>query len=79
MLDHTCILYGSGISEGNLHDYHNLPLLLAGPKQPGGGRHVQYPKDSPAANLHITLLAKLGVRLEALGDSNGGLDFLADI
>jgi hypothetical protein len=73
LLDHAMIIYGAGISDGNAHDPMNLPVLLAGGgcgKLPSG-RHVRYPKNTPLANLHVTLLDKLGARVDAIGDSTG--------
>ena len=76
LLDQVAILYGSGMSDGNAHDPKNLPLLLAG----GGagrlkpGRHIRYAEGTPLANLHLTLLDKLGAPIEEIGDSTGPLD-----
>ncbi len=75
LLDHSIIIYGAGMSDGNAHDPKNLPVLLLG----GGcgtlksGRHIRYPKGTPLANLHIALMSKLGVHLESIGDSTGEL------
>jgi hypothetical protein len=75
LLDHMLILYGSSLSDGNLHWHDNLPILLFGePSQIKGGRHVRYPDNTPAANLLLTMMEKLGVPLESLGDSTGRLD-----
>lgn len=77
LLDHSLILYGGGISDGNLHDHSPLPLVLAGggAGRVKGGRHLAYRKDTPLANLLITLLDKSGVRApEQLGDSTGPLN-----
>jgi hypothetical protein len=78
LLDHTLLLYGSGIGNPNIHDHTNLPILLAGGKAAGlrGGRHVRYEKPTPLANLHLTLLDKAGVRLDSFADSTGKLDEL---
>ncbi len=77
LLDHSMLVYGSGISEGNLHLYVDLPIVLAGGKaaQIRGGRYVRYTKDTPVTNLHMALLDKLGIALEKIGDSNGKLEF----
>jgi hypothetical protein len=79
LLDHSMIVYGAGMSDGNQHDPKNLPLLLAGGGcgQLKGGRHIRYPKDTPLANLHVTLLDKLGIRIDKIGDSNGSLTNLS--
>jgi hypothetical protein len=75
LLDHSLILYGGGMGDGNLHRHSNLPCLLAG--KLGGqftaGRHVKYPLDTPMANLLLTILDKVGVPTERLGDSTGQL------
>ena len=80
MLDHSVFLYGTGISESNSHSYDDLPIAVVGGKGAGvtGGRYVRYPKGTPLANLHLTLLDKLGVRLESFADSTGRLDALGD-
>jgi len=75
LLDHTTVLYGSGLSDGNRHDHADLPLLVAGGRM--GGGHLRYPKETPMNNLHLTLLDRVDVKLESLGDSNGELDNLA--
>jgi hypothetical protein len=79
LLDHSMIVYGAGMSDGNAHDPRNLPILLAGGGggQLTGGRHIRYPKDTPLANLHVTLLDKLGVQIDKIGDSNGSLTNLS--
>jgi hypothetical protein len=76
LLDHSLYLYGSGIGNPNIHDHTNLPILVAGGAATGlkGGRHIKYDKPTPLANLHLTLLDKVGVRLETFADSQGKLD-----
>jgi uncharacterized protein DUF1552 len=76
LLDHVTLVYGAGMSESNSHDPHNLPILLVGGSagQLKGGRHIRYPEATPLANLHLTVLDKLGVRLDQIGDSTKGLD-----
>ncbi|MEO2194963.1 MAG: DUF1552 domain-containing protein [bacterium] len=78
MLDSTLFLYGTGISDSNTHFHDDLPIALVGGKNAGikGGRYIRYPADTPLANLHVTILEKLGVPVEALGDSTGPLDRL---
>ncbi|HEU0119714.1 MAG TPA: DUF1552 domain-containing protein [Bryobacteraceae bacterium] len=78
LLDHTVALYGAGIGDPNKHDHNNLPALVAGGRI-RGGQHIQFAKDTPIANLHLTLLAMAGVPLDTLGDSNGRLDFVTDL
>ena len=75
LLDHMLLLYGGGISDGNLHDHSNLPLVLLGGSAGHlkGGRHLKYPDKTPMTNLLVSMLDKLGVPLEKLGDSTGRL------
>jgi hypothetical protein len=70
LLDHSQIVYGSGLSDGNRHAHNNLPILLAGKF---GGRHITYPPETPMNNLHAALLDRMGVHIDSLGDSNGEL------
>jgi hypothetical protein len=81
LLDHAMIVYGSGMSDGNSHSHHNLPILLAGggAGHLSGGRHVQYPKDMPLTNLYVSLLDKLGVPAERFGDSTGKAEYLSEL
>ena len=78
LLDHSMIVYGSAISDGNLHVHNNLPVLLLGGAagQIKGNRHLRYSEDTPTTNLYLTLLDKLGVPVDHLGDSTGKLDLL---
>ena len=73
LLDHTVILYGGSLSDGNLHWHSNLPILLLGGGIKGG-RHMKYPEDMPMANLLLTMFDMLKVPVEKLGDSTGRLD-----
>jgi hypothetical protein len=78
LLDHTMVLLGSAISDGNLHLHDNLPVvLLDGSGQIKGGRHIRYPQGTPLANLYLNVLDGVGVRIDSLGDSNGRLDLLS--
>jgi hypothetical protein len=78
LLDHSMIVYGGGMSEGNTHDPSNLPVLLlgGGAGQLKGGRHIRVAKDTPLANLHIAMLHKLGIDVDKIGDSTGVLTSL---
>jgi len=78
LLDHSLYLYGSGIGNPNVHDHSNLPILVAGGSATGmkGGRHIKYAKPTPLANLHLTLLDKVGVHLDKFADSDGEVDEL---
>ncbi len=73
LLDHSLIMYGSGMGNPDKHDHVNLPILVAGGSggQMKGGRHIKYAEPTPLANLHLTLLNKVGVRLDSFADSKG--------
>ncbi|HEU0119572.1 MAG TPA: DUF1552 domain-containing protein [Bryobacteraceae bacterium] len=75
LLDHSTILYGGALSDGNQHSSHNLPLLAAGHAGgQKGGRHVAAKPMTPAANLFVDMLNRAGVPVERFGDSTGRLD-----
>jgi hypothetical protein len=78
LLDHSLYLYGSGMGNPNVHDHRNLPILVAGGAAGGmkGSRHIKFEKPTPLANLHLTLLDKVGVRLDSFADSQGKVDEL---
>jgi hypothetical protein len=78
LLDHSLYLYGSGMGNPNLHDHTNLPILVAGGAagKMRGGRHIRFAKPTPLANLHLTMLDKVGVRLDSFADSHGMVDDL---
>ena len=75
LLDHSLILFGSGMGDGNLHRHFDLPCLLAGGL--GGsirpGKHIRYPDNTPMSNLLVALLDKIGLPIEKIGDSTGPL------
>ena len=73
LLDHSMIVYGAGMADSNSHYSGTLPILLAGGAAGTGGRHMQHEPDTPLANLHLSLLDKMGVPIESLGDSTGRL------
>jgi len=81
LLDNVTILYGSGMGDSNLHDPRNLPILVAGGGSGSlrGGQHVRCAKGTPLTNLHLTLLNKLGVPTERIGDSNGEMHELSEV
>jgi hypothetical protein len=82
LLDHSMITYGSGLADGNRHEHHNLPTLLAGRGCGAllpGGRHLRYAPETPMANLHAAMLDKAGVNVETLGDSTGRLGYLSSL
>jgi hypothetical protein len=76
LLEHTLLVYGAGISEGNSHSYIDLPILLAGGKaaQIKGGRHIRYPRDTQMTSLYLTLLDKLGAATEKINDTNNRVE-----
>ena len=76
LLDHSLLVYGSALSDGNMHLYKDLPVLVFAGGSAGiqGGRHVKYPENTPIANLYLALLDKFGIHLESFGDSTGRVD-----
>jgi hypothetical protein len=81
LLDHSLILYGSGLGDANIHTHHELPtaVLGSGGGQLKGGRHLNYPKDTPLNNLLVSLLDKAGVHTEHFGDATGELEHLTGV
>jgi Protein of unknown function (DUF1552) len=79
LLDNSMILYGSGLSNPDDHNHHDLPILLAGggAGHMKGGRHLKCALDTPLANLHLTVLDKMGVPLDRLGDSTGRIELVS--
>ena len=75
LLDHSMVLYGSGMSDGNQHNHTDLPIILAGGASGRlkGGRHIRNPKDTAMSNLLVAMLDKLDVRTDKFGDSTGML------
>jgi hypothetical protein len=73
LFDHSLVLYGSGLGDGNQHDHTDLPVLVAGggSGQHKGGKHIRTAKDTPMANLLVALLAKMNIQEEKFGDSAG--------
>jgi hypothetical protein len=76
LLDHSVVLYGSSMSNGNQHDHDPLPIVVAGGAsgQLQGGRHLKFVPHTPMSNLMLALLDKLGVHQERFGDSTGKLE-----
>jgi hypothetical protein len=79
LLDSTLLLYGSGMSDSNLHINENVPTLLAVGKSLGisGNRALLMPEGTPHANLHLTILERLGLHMESFGNSDGVLASLS--
>ncbi len=80
LLDHSMIVYGSGLSDGNRHAHDDLPVVLIG--RGGGfrmGSHMVYPKETPMTNLFLTLLDRMGVPSEKIGDSTGQIEHLGNV
>lgn len=81
LLDNSMVVYGSGLSDGNRHLHHDLPVLVAG----GGGgtlkpgRHVKFAAETPMTNLYLSLLDRMGLKPETLGDSNGRVEHLSEL
>ena len=75
LLDHTIMLYGTGMGDGDHHTPYNLPVILVGGGcgTLAGGRHMKYEMDTPFMNLGLTLLDKVGVHLDGIADSTGRL------
>ena len=76
LLDHSMILYGSSLSDGNEHNFDPLPVVLAGGAsgQLRGGRHLRHAPHTPMSNLLLSMLDKLGARVDAIGDSTARLE-----
>jgi len=76
LLDHSLIVYGSTLSDGNEHNHDPLPVLLIGGAsgQLKGGRHLRYPAHTPMSNLLLTVLDKFGIQQDKFGDSTGKLE-----
>jgi hypothetical protein len=81
LLDHSMIVYGGAICDGNSHSHQDLPVLLAGrgDGQIKPGRHLAYEKGTPMTNLFLSLLERMDVPTEKLGDSTGQLQHLTDL
>lgn len=78
LLDHSMLLYGAALADPNRHQHHDLPIILAGHGNGTlhSGRHIQYPKETPLANLYVSLLERMNVPLDQFGDSTGRLNDL---
>ena len=78
LLDHSMLVYGSSISDGNQHLHHDLPIVLAGggAGRIKGGRHLRFPRETPMNNLLLSMLDLSGIPTDRLGDSTGRLEGL---
>jgi hypothetical protein len=78
LLDHSLVLYGSAMSNSNIHNHGPLPVLVAGGAvgRMKGGRHIKMPEGTPMANLLQTILDKAGVQRDSVGDSTGPISEL---
>ena len=81
LLDHSMVVYGSGLADPNRHQHDDLPVLLAGRAKGriSTGRHVRYAKDTPLANLHMAMLDTMGVHTEHFADASGKLEHLTEL
>jgi hypothetical protein len=79
LLDHSILMYGSGMGNSDIHDHINLPVIVAGGAagRVKGGRFINYKEATPLANLHLTLLDKVGVKIDSFADSKGKIAELA--
>ena len=81
LLDHSLLLYGSGLSDSNRHTHENLPIAVFG-RGDGSikpGRFIPYEKPTPMTNLYMTMLTTAGVKAESIGDSTGKVERLTDV
>ena len=78
LLDNTVVLFGSGMSDGNVHNNYNVPVIVVGGQalQVKGNRHTKYPKGTPLANLMLGVMDRFGVQSEKFGDSTSEIDLL---
>ena len=76
LLDHSLIVYGSGMSNGNIHDHENLPTLVVGggAGKLAGDRHLRMKTSTPLSNLWITVLDKAGIPTDKFGESVGRIE-----
>jgi hypothetical protein len=76
LLDHTAVLFGSGMSDGNVHNNYNVPVIVVGGKTAGikGDRHTKYAKGTPLGNLMLGLTDRYGVEAQRFGDSTAEID-----
>jgi len=73
LLDHSMMLYGSGLANGNIHSHYDIPLSVVGGGIKGGS-HIAASSDTPMTNLLVTMVQKSGIKVDRFGDSTGQLD-----
>ena len=75
MLDHSLLLYGSNMSNSNLHNQYPLPTALIGRAcgQVKGSQHINFAQRTPLANVLLTMLQRTGVKIDKVGDSTGAI------
>ena len=81
LLDNAMIVYGAALADGNSHQHNNLPTVLAG-RAAGTirpGRYIRYPNETPITNLYLSMLDRIGVPVEKIGDSKARLNGLSDL
>jgi hypothetical protein len=73
MLDNSILLFGSNMSNSNMHDHFPLPTAIVGggAGKVKGDQHLRYPDHTPIANMHVALLNRVGIATEKFGDSTG--------
>jgi len=76
LLDHSLVLYGSGLGNSQDHNHSELPIVVAGAAsgRVSGGKHVRMPDETPISNLLVTMLDRVGVPVDAFADSSGSVD-----
>ncbi len=74
LLDHSLIVYGAGMGDGDIHSQLNMPIALFGGTMIKGGRHIRAPEGTPFSNLHVAMLNTLGIPTKTFGNSTGELD-----
>jgi hypothetical protein len=81
LLDHSIIMFGSGMGNPDKHDHVNLPVMVAGglAGRRAGGRHIRYRDPAPLANIHLKMLDKVGVKIDQFADSQGKIADLASL
>jgi len=79
LLDHSMILYGAGLADGNSHQHDHLPAMLAGGGAIQSGRFLQVAPQTPITNLYVSMLARMRLDIEQLGDSTGKLSDLGGL